>query len=424
MRLICLSVSLLGAMLIASPSGGQDLERDAPPPQLTVVNDTERTVQVLQISPTGDSMWGPDRLGPSTVIEAAGVHTVVLADGGDQCVYDVRVVFDFGEEGEFMEHDVCQEPQLLVRTDAVSEDTESSDSVLTIVNGSRDQDLFVLFVSSRDETSWGPDRLGDEVLAPGAEFQVRLATGESGCVYDVLAQYSLFGTGREYQLDVCRTDRLVVEPRGDPSRDPEVAVGTAFYVVPDGKLVTNHHVVDGCEAIEVLRHNSQGGTVRTAARVVAHDRDLDLAILSVDIEGEAVEFARLRALPKVRLAESATTFGFPEGDYMSKQGVASTGVVAALSGGADGLHQYQTTAPVHPGNSGGPLLDSGGLVIGVLAARRGETVAYAVKSKLATAFLEAWGIQFVEAAMGEPKSPADIVEMAQRYVVPVTCSGR
>lgn len=116
---------------------------------------------------------------------------------------------------------------------------------------------------------------------------------------------------------------------------------------------------------------------------------------------------------------------------MSKHGVVSTGVVAALSGfreapsGISVDHsQYQTTAPVHPGNSGSLLLNGGGLVLGVLIERRKDmnAVACAVKAKSVTAFLETTDTAF-DAGKKETDLPVpDVVENAMRYVVPVFCS--
>ena len=396
--------------------------------EFTVVNQTGEIMLMLHISPSTEDVWGDDRLG-DMVVESDASYTTAL-DTSQGCVFDVRAVFYSSDDRQFSNLNVCQNPRLVLSPNL------GLDTLFVVVNGS-DEVLWRLYVSARQADSWGEDRLGDDsTLDPGAEIQIPLATDTQGCRYDVKAEFGWLGpTIRTYaDVDVCESQRLVVKPEG-PSLDADVPVGTAFYASRDGKLITGHHVVDGCESIEVLRYDRQGDPLRSNARVLASNDELDIAVLAIDIadalESVKVEVATFRALPKVRLGESVVTYGFPEGDTMSKHGVVSTGVVAALSGfhqGPTGIsvdhNQYQTTAPVHPGNSGGPLLDGGGLVLGVLVERRKDTnaVAYAVKAKSVTAFLETVNVDF-DAGKKEADLPVpDVVENAMRYVVPVFCS--
>lgn len=392
--------------------------------EFTVVNQTGEVMLMLHVSPSTEDIWGDDRLG-NTVVESGASYTTVL-DTGQECVFDVKAVFYSSDDRQFSNVNVCQNPRLVL----------NPDTLFVVVNGSNEV-LWRLYVSARQDDSWGEDRLGDDsTLDPGAEIQIPLATGSQGCRYDVKAEFGLYGlTPRAYSdVDVCKSQRLVIEPER-LSIDANVPVGTAFYVSRDGKLITGHHVVDDCESIEVLRYSSQGDPLRSSARVLASSDELDIALLAINIEDALesvkVEVATFRALPKVRLGESVVTYGFPEGDTMSKHGVVSTGVVAALSGlheASGGIsvdhNQYQTTAPVHPGNSGSPLLDGGGLVLGVLVARRKDTnaAAYAVKAKSVMAFLETANVVF-DAGKKETELPVpDVVENAMRYVVPVFCS--
>lgn len=137
--------------------------------------------------------------------------------------------------------------------------------------------------------------------------------------------------------------------------------GTAF-VASSGLLVTNHHVIEGCSAIEVVAADG-----RRPATVVDSVRQIDLALLRV--YGLRGGVAALRAQREVRLGEASTVFGFPLAGSLSSAGNFTTGVVSSLRGLRDAAGEIQITAPVQPGNSGGPVLDRSGLVIGVVQSK-------------------------------------------------------
>ncbi len=143
--------------------------------------------------------------------------------------------------------------------------------------------------------------------------------------------------------------------------------GTGFYINRD-YLVTAAHVVEGCTRMEL--------TNRTALQVVRSEPDLDLAVLKVpgDVSvlfepGESDVWLEISPELNAKLGETVTALGFP---YLGRfgQGLTVTGGnVSALPGGTFGDSQIMISAPVQPGNSGGPLLNGDGEVIGVVVAR-------------------------------------------------------
>jgi S1-C subfamily serine protease len=136
------------------------------------------------------------------------------------------------------------------------------------------------------------------------------------------------------------------------------AFGTAFFVAPN-LLVTNNHVVKDCRnAIQVRYPNSGWHSVTVSGR----DDTNDLALLHTDFEGLAVALFRLQ--PEV--GEAVAAYGFPYAGLLSSSGNFTTGTLAALSGLNDDSRFIQTSAPMQPGNSGGPLIDMSGSVIGVV----------------------------------------------------------
>ncbi len=204
--------------------------------------------------------------------------------------------------------------------------------------------------------------------------------------------------------------------------------GTGF-VVADKRLLTNRHVVAACERI-VAR--DAAGT-RMPAKLIAADRDRDLALLSTDKPaGPALVF---RETPPVRRGESVITYGFPLSGLLSSGPTLTTGNINALAGLRDNPANYQISAAVQPGNSGGPLFDSQGHVIGVVvsklnAARVAEmtggdipqNVNFAVKGSEALAFLRANAIQpGVAPSIGPEKRADEIDAIANPSTVYLQC---
>ena len=203
-----------------------------------------------------------------------------------------------------------------------------------------------------------------------------------------------------------------------PSDDLEISAwGTGFVVSDAGHLLTNHHVVEGCDAMRV---RDLGW-----AEVVATDDVADLALIA--LEGSIVPgVVSFRSWPPVVMGEAVVVFGFPEPELLSASGNATTGVVSALEGGAGfDFHQYQFSAPIQSGNSGGPLLDGTGNVIGVVVASYDglQAANFAVKGEIARSFLVENGLQpdVVSGKAAQPRPTEDIIAEAQRHTFQLEC---
>lgn len=204
---------------------------------------------------------------------------------------------------------------------------------------------------------------------------------------------------------------------GKTRPEGESSSGSGFFVSPDGYVVTNDHVVDGCEKIEVV--DSVGG--RRPASMVVRSTALDLAALKVAAEGRS--FLPFRS-DDPALGEEVVAFGYPLSDLLSAEGVMTRGEVNALSAlGADEV--VQISASLQPGNSGGPTVGLDGALIGVNAARlRGEVatnVNLAVKGVAAARFLEGSGVPIKQAARGPAQSVERIAAKAKEASVRVLC---
>ena len=137
--------------------------------------------------------------------------------------------------------------------------------------------------------------------------------------------------------------------------------GSGFLITPDGYLVTNSHVAGGASAIEVDLPDGR----RAAGEIVGDDPDSDIAVVKVGAGDLA--WCRFGESPSVRVGQIAIAIGSPLG----YQQTVTAGIVSALGRSMRAQtgrlldNVIQTDAPLNPGNSGGPLVDSRGRVIGV-----------------------------------------------------------
>jgi serine protease Do len=180
-----------------------------------------------------------------------------------------------------------------------------------------------------------------------------------------------------------------------------VGNGTGFLVNKAGWVLTNAHVAEGCDEVVVDRFG--------AAQSVIVDESADLALLRFEGLGgiEPLGFRERIA----RLTEDVVVLGYPLTDILGRGLRATTGTVSSLSGVQSDPRYIQISAPVQPGNSGGPVLDEAGNVIGVASAVLSEeayaasqNVNFALTSQIAIRFLSESGIDF---AFADPSLSED-----------------
>jgi S1-C subfamily serine protease len=147
--------------------------------------------------------------------------------------------------------------------------------------------------------------------------------------------------------------------------------GTCFMISRDGYLVTSYHVVKDADSLKI--ENAKFGTLK--ATVLYHDPANDVSVLKVDTILTSLPFTIEK--PEASLAEDVYTLGFPREDV-----VFGEGAISALSGYNQNPNSYQVSVPVNPGNSGGPLLNSRGNLIGMISGLQTETTgaAFAIKA--------------------------------------------
>ena len=210
------------------------------------------------------------------------------------------------------------------------------------------------------------------------------------------------------------------------SKKPEGASsGSGFIVDAQGHILTNAHVADDCATILIGPGNR--------ARLVAKDIRNDLALLE-DAEARVAPALVFRSDP-VRLGEEVVAAGFPLHGILADSVNITPGVVSSLSGPQNDSRFLQTTAAVQPGNSGGPLVDRSGKVVGVVTAKLDSTFAleegfipenvnFAIRDDMVRPFLEANRINFeVGPRDATVKSIEEVAELVRRSVVSIECRG-
>ncbi|MGC4022610.1 MAG: serine protease [Cyclobacteriaceae bacterium] len=157
---------------------------------------------------------------------------------------------------------------------------------------------------------------------------------------------------------------------------PSAYSGSGFLISSNGYFVTSYHVIKSADSVYI--ENEKFG--RLKATVVYKNQDTDVAILLVDGEAfkdTSVPFAIRTA--EGNLGEAVYTLGYPRDEV-----VYGDGTISATTGFEKNENSYQISIPVNPGNSGGPMIDQQGAVIGIINGVQTETrgTAFAVKSNV------------------------------------------
>lgn len=163
----------------------------------------------------------------------------------------------------------------------------------------------------------------------------------------------------------------------------EKSSGSGYAISSNGFIVTNHHVTSGATSIKIRGVNGDFSTSYTA-KIVIEDKNNDLTIIKIDDP----RFTSLGTIPYIianrssEVGSSVFVLGYPLRATMGDEVKLTNGIISSKSGFQSDITSYQITAPVQPGNSGGPLFDSKGNIIGVINAKHAgaENASYAIKS--------------------------------------------
>lgn len=202
--------------------------------------------------------------------------------------------------------------------------------------------------------------------------------------------------------------------------------GTGFAL--NGKyVITNYHVIEGARSI-LIQGIKGNFDLKYKAVVVATDRHNDLALLWIDSKWfngfEGIPYSIKTSISDV--GEDVFVLGYPMTNTMGTEIKLTTGVISAKTGFQGDVSLYQISAPIQPGNSGGPLFDRKGNVIGIVNAKhsRAENVSYAIKTSYLKNLIENSGSSWVLPKNNKIANLtlAQKVRSLKNFVFLITCS--
>jgi S1-C subfamily serine protease len=204
--------------------------------------------------------------------------------------------------------------------------------------------------------------------------------------------------------------------------------GTGFVISSSGHIVTNNHVIAGCVG-DI--HGNLNGESPVALRVVSRDETNDLALLQAP--GSFKEVATIRD-KAIHPGDTVVAIGYPFHGLLTSDFTVTTGIVSSLSGVFNDTRYLQISAAVQPGNSGGPLLDTNGQIVGMVAAKLNalkvakatgdipENINFAIKTGMIRDFLDNSVVPYQTPEASTELKTADIAHQARAYTLLISCT--
>ena len=276
--------------------------------------------------------------------------------------------------------------------------------------------------------SWYKNYLNPESVNPEFKYDTTLiAIGGLPIEIGGEAYVNSFMMPDPFQLVEENTENNIFAGK---SADEEVAVssGTGFFINNDGNIISNNHVIDGCTSMKVLIDG-----VEYPANIVAFDKSNDIALLKTTYNNS---FYFDLAEEDVQRTSEIKAIGYGFGKSYSSDIKVTAGIVSSLSGYNDNYSEFQMDAAIQSGNSGGPVVNKDGFVVGISVAALDsmavyedtgtlpQNVNYAIKSSTLKTFLEAKETKFTEGSRGwfsGSKSEKELNELIDNAAVYLSC---
>ncbi|KGK78364.1 serine protease [Thalassobacter stenotrophicus] len=244
------------------------------------------------------------------------------------------------------------------------------------------------------------------------------------------AQPVVFSKGGKLEKVVLQTVALLADEgansqetlRVPQDSEPQKSSGTGFVVSATGHILTNAHVVKGCQTLTF-----EGQT----AKQIAVSLDFDLALLHVH-GWTGVGIAEFSPAP-ARLNSDVTVAGYPLAGILAGLNITRGAVSSQMGLGGD-VSGMQITAPVQPGNSGGPVLAMDGEVVGVVVSKLDaqavadamgdipQNVNFAIRGEIAKLFLFQHGVEPILGTSDERLSPVELADVADDFTGFIECN--
>lgn len=264
-----------------------------------------------------------------------------------------------------------------------------------------------------------------------AEIQFTGITNVSGYGYGVSSSgfpiAFTFGLNESERKQYLRLDKgFASKSNQSQSKTSKGGTGSGFSI-GNSLFLTNAHVVSGCETVTI--GHTQFGV--TQGDVLASDSSNDLAAILVNNwSGQSLNVNSDRA---IRIGERVATYGYPFGGAIASSGTLATGDVNALAGLNDDSRFLQISVPVQPGNSGGPLVNVRGELVGIVTGKLNaikianitgdipQNVNFALKATTFDLFLDTNKLSKPESHANAVSQMPDIAELLSQSTAKITC---
>jgi len=194
--------------------------------------------------------------------------------------------------------------------------------------------------------------------------------------------------------------------------------GTAFFVSNKGHLLTNNHVVDGCEVSKITYQDKDYDT-----QLLATDKTLDLALLKADLRNKSyLNFSgdEAKKMQKIYVG------GYPLGKGLSDDLKISSGIVSSLKGFEDNSNEIQIDAAINPGNSGGPIINEEGELVAIavsgMSKDKTEGINFGIKASAAERFLKSNDLKASSSFFSSSKNNDQLLEILEEATVYTYCN--
>lgn len=206
-----------------------------------------------------------------------------------------------------------------------------------------------------------------------------------------------------------------------PESSKGISTGTGFFISNNGYVLTNSHVIEGSSSISIILNGKS-----VPAILVDKDNSNDIALLKVDTvtEGLPIELKK-----KTKQGTEIAVLGYPNIGLQGNEQKATFGYINANSGIQGDTRYYQISSPIQPGNSGSPMVNKQGVVIGIASASLNQTAAiqatgalaqnvnYAVKIAYALPMLINHNVKYIEPFEQRHLEKTDLIESISSSVI-------
>lgn len=247
----------------------------------------------------------------------------------------------------------------------------------------------------------------------GAEF---FEAGESHCL-----SYNMYGSCTRWRVIYKCQCTIEPTPKITDANKPTKSSGSGFAISSNGIIVTNQHVIEGANEISIKGVNGDFSK-SFYGKVLLEDKKNDLALIKIN----DFNFSRIDTIPflivnkSIDVGSNVYCLGFPLRSSMGDEIKLTNGIVSSKSGIQGDISSYQLTVAVQPGNSGAPLFDKNGNLVGVINAKHidAENASYAIKSTFLLNLIDLLPnpIKLTEKSFLTEMSLVKQVEALKRYI--------